>query len=204
MYKSKNTIVRLLQPSRLSFVVGVGASFAAVLTSAYHYVYVGSQVEYYTSLVLNGQNGFMQNASELTERINGSEFAASTSLFFTWAMLGVGLYALVMGLLHLVTGSATFVGMLKFLPVQRRGGFILEAGEHLLLRLLGGILLFAIYKICLLVSPYALLMLDGLKNQPSVLNMMLVAILISLCVSLVVHLITVCLRLILVRERTIL
>lgn len=204
MYKSQNTFVRLLQPSRLSCVVAICVSFIAILIAGYHYIYVGSQVEYYNSLVFSGQNSFMQNASELTERINGSEFAASTSLFFTWVMLGVGLYALVMGLLHLVTGSATFVGMLKFLPVQRRGGFILEAGEHLLLRLLGGILLFAIYKICLLVAPYVFLLIEDMKNRPSVLSMVLGALLITLCACLTVHLLTVCIRLILVRERTIL
>ncbi len=191
----------LLSPSTGGMVVSLFVSMFTVAITIYLTVLKGTEVELYTRELAQVPSDLRSQLGALSQSVNNSEIVATGSVFILWCMLGVIIYALVMALLHAVRGSASFVGTLQFIPDNQKPHLLLEVTERLLLRLLGAAGLFGLYKFTVLGSLPILYALQKLKLQPELLSIALSITVTFVVTMLVLYLLTICLRLIMLRVR---
>src|SRR5690349_8680947 len=150
IYRStRQEILDLLTPSALSIGVAIIGSFATVGYALYTAFYRGSTFDYYNT-VLSQEPASLQGKLEVAKMsVNTNNHVADASVFMTWLIIGLAVYSCISAVGHLLAWSAGFKYTLKITRGTQRPHVMIEVLARFLLRLLGILLIFGLFKMML-------------------------------------------------------
>ncbi len=137
----------------------------------------------------------------LTEEINRSSFAADSAVFVFWMIIGLMVYILGEILYKAIRGGNSFFEEMNHTIPSHRATLFAVAMQHVLLRLIGVVGLYALYVASLKVLPLAAISVYQLVSYNHILS---IAALLALAFTIggaISYCVTLCLRLVMYRLR---
>lgn len=202
IYRSaRQELMDLLTPSALSIGIAIVASFVAVGGALYTAFYRGSIFDYYSKLLTVEPTSLQGRLDLASNSVNSSNLVANASVFMTWLVIGLAVYACLSALGHVAAWSAGVTYTLKITRGTERSHVLVEVLIRFVLRLLGVLLLFSIYKLLVYAASGIVVALHYLSNSNSIKDLIIVLVGSIALTIITVYVITVSLRLITLRRR---
>lgn len=191
----------VLLPSRYGIFIMIVFAIALTVLFALPSILQESGIAGYLSLVKEGEVelAVYSDYEQVSERINTSKFAADSSVFIFWSVVGLLLYAGVLALLHVIDETRKFANELENAKQSRRE-IAVSAAEKLLVRLIAITALYGWMLFMRAILPWILATASGIFTSGLASGVWQgFLVLVSLIVS--IHIGVVSLRLLFLRTR---
>lgn len=202
IYRSiRQEVIDVAAPSALSIGVGIVGSILVVLSSLYVAFYRGSTFDYYNT-VLSQEPASLQGKLELAQlSVNSNNLVADGAVFMSWVVVGIAVYACISAVLHMITWSMGMSFTLRITRGTRRSHMMAEVLIRFVLRLLGALALFGLFKLLLFVAPAVVISLHYLSETRQLHELALILLGAVFLTLVAVHWFVVAARLISLRRR---
>lgn len=198
----RDQVLYIISPTFFSGLVASAVSFALVLYVLVPFLYAGSYFEQYINIARNSETSVSSAYSSLSTQLNSSEIVADIVIFSVWAAVGLTIYYTVLALLSLVINLSRLTDLLGY-DGDSDKSIAMQFAERLLIRIAGiaGLVIFLWFVLDIL-APLCLALIAASFATNIVFGALYI---VSATVFLVcsVHVITVLLRIILLRTRLI-
>lgn len=175
-------------------------SLATVVVLLTPSLYKGSDfARYFESLQLR-ESSLYEDYQHVSNVVNGSEFAADTSVFVVWMVIGLLAYAIVLSVVKLIASIVRFIQDEEYFKADRER-IAREAFVHLMIRVVAAAGLYSFYR---LMMPYALSYIFVFAHAAltsSWLEGIWYVLLMSVVIAACVHTVVILLRLVTLRVR---
>ncbi len=199
-----NSLTILKQFFQLSVISGFFTALSGILAMAvalYTVVLRQSEFSAYYDQLLSKPVDTPGQLIAVTEEINRSSFAADSAVFVFWMIIGLFVYILGEIAYKMIRGGSSFFEEMNHTIPSHRVTLFAVATQHLLLRLIGVVGLYALYMLSLKALPLVAVSVYWLEGYSNILSMIVLVGLALAIGSLIAYCVTLCLRLIMYRLR---
>lgn len=199
-----NHIVRLyFAPSILSGFLSILFGLVLLSLSFYFLVIKKSQFSGYYEEVFVISSETSKQLDQIRFALENSVFIADSAVFMFWVAVGTLIYIIGEILYKYYSGGKEFVDEMSHTQPKSRLWLLGIGLQHIFLRLLGIFGVFVLYKILIMLLPLAVLNVYRLISIDEIWTVLLLLVAAFLLGILVIHWLTLCLRLITYRLRVI-
>lgn len=169
----------------------------------YMTIFAGTQTEKLAYLATQQATSqpFSSKVEDANKIINQNELFANLSVFVFWSLAGLALYSICSVLLfglQAIRGAAVGVW---FSPKSERASIVEEMLARTGVRVVGIFGLYALYKAVLVASPYVLVWVVNIRENPTLFSLIAICISMFMAGVLAIYLATLFLRLVTLRTR---
>ncbi len=198
---SPHTLRRFLAPSAFSGFFSGLVGLVSLGFSLYYFVINKSAISHSYQTFLTMPKDNTQQLALIDEAINNNSTIADSAIFMVWVIVGMLVYVAGEMIYRSFKGSKEFVDEMNHTAPQSRQSLIKEGVQHLVFRLLGIAGVYGLYKALLILLPPLVLNIYHLIRFDELWAVLLLLGGAFVFGALVVHWLTLCLRLLRYRLR---